>query len=96
MNFNVLKKEYYLMEKLSANTINEKIRSFIINSVKIPDLSSDDNLFETGIVNSLFAIQMMTFLEKTFSIRVTTDDLLMENFKSVNSATSFVLQKKNS
>ncbi len=84
------------MENSSAHLINEKIRSFIVNSVKIPDLKSDDNLFETGIVNSLFAIQMMTFLEKTFRIQVTTDDLLMENFKSVDSATSFVLHKKNS
>ena len=84
------------MEKLSASQVNEKIRSFIINSVKIPELKSNDNLFETGIVNSLFAIQMMTFLEKTFRIQITTDDLSMDNFKSVDSATSFVLQKQNS
>ncbi len=84
------------MTNINAEVINEKIRNFITNSIKIRDLRSDDNLFESGIVNSLFAIQMMTFLEKAFDIQVTTDDLLMENFQSVDSATSFVLQKKKS
>jgi acyl carrier protein len=83
------------MEQININSVNEKIRNFILNAIKIPDLKDDDNLFETGIVNSLFAVQMMTFLEKTFNIQVTTDDLLIENFQSIDSATSFVLQKQS-
>jgi methoxymalonate biosynthesis acyl carrier protein len=52
-------------------------------------------LFESGIVNSLFAVQLMTYLEKTFRIEVTMDDLSLENFESINSTSSFVLSKKN-
>ena len=57
------------------------------------DLDDDDNLFESGIVNSLFAVQLMTFIEKTFAIEVEMDDLDIENFKSLNATTAFVVRK---
>ena len=73
----------------------EIIRNFILDSINIPNLNDDDNLFESGIVNSLFAVQLMTFLEKTFSIEVTMDDLSMDNFESINATSSFVERKQN-
>ena len=57
-------------------------------------LDDDANLFESGIVNSLFAVQLMTFVEKTFGIEVDMDDLDIENFKSLDATTAFVLRKK--
>jgi len=74
--------------------VRETVRGFILSSINIPDLKDDDNLFESGIVNSLFAVQLMTFIEKTFTIEVGMDDLDIENFKSLNATTAFVLQKK--
>ncbi len=73
----------------------EKIRAFILSSIHIPDLADDDNLFESGIVNSLFAVEMMTFLEKTFSIEVAPEDLDMANFHSIHAAAEFVLRKQS-
>ena len=74
--------------------IKETVKRFILNSISLPNLDDDDNLFESGIVNSLFAVQLMTFIEQTFAIEVAMDDLEMENFKSLNATTAFVLQKK--
>ena len=73
--------------------IRETVKRFILSSISIAKLDDDDNLFEAGIVNSLFAVQLMTFLEQTFAIEVAMDDLDMENFKSLNATTAFVLQK---
>jgi len=78
----------------NAEVIKQTIRRFLLGSINIPDLSDDDNLFELGIVNSLFAIQLMTFIEKTFSLEVEMDDLDIENFKSINAATRFVMKKR--
>jgi len=64
-----------------------------LSSINIPNLDDDDNLFESGIVNSLFAVQLMTFIEKTFALEVGMDDLDIENFKSLNATAAFVLQK---
>ena len=73
--------------------IRETVKRFILSSISIAKLDDDDNLFESGIVNSLFAVQLMTFIEQTFAIEVAMDDLDMENFKSLNATTAFVLQK---
>ena len=64
-----------------------------LSSINYHNLDDDDNLFESGIVNSLFAVQLMTFIEKTFAIEVEMDDLDIENFKSLNATTAFVMKK---
>jgi len=81
------------MTAIDEKEIKETVRSFILSAINIPDLKDDDNLFESGIVNSLFAVQLMTFIEKRFAIDVGMDDLDIENFKSLNATTAFVLKK---
>ena len=75
------------------NAVKETVRRFILSSVNVADLQDDDNLFESGLVNSLFAVQLMTFIEKTFGIEVGMEDLDIENFKSLNAAAAFVERK---
>jgi len=75
------------------NEIKETVKRFILSSINVTQLNDDANLFESGIVNSLFAVQLMTFIEKTFAIEVGMDDLDIENFKSLNATTAFVVRK---
>ena len=70
------------------------IRNYIMENVNLPELDDNFDIFEAGMVNSLFAIELMTFLEKAFDIKVTMDDLDMENFKTVNASSQFVQRKK--
>jgi methoxymalonate biosynthesis acyl carrier protein len=77
----------------NENGIKQIIKKFILSSINITQFDDDDNLFESGIVNSLFAVQLMTFIEKAFAIEVEMDDLDIENFKSVNATASFVARK---
>jgi len=81
------------MSTAEENGVKETVKRFILSSIAIADLDDDDNLFESGIVNSLFAVQLMTFIEKTFAIEVEMDDLDIENFKSLNATTAFVVRK---
>ena len=76
-----------------ASGVKETVRRFILSSINVADLNDDDNLFESGLVNSLFAVQLMTFIEKTFAIEVGMEDLHIENFNSLNAAAAFVLRK---
>jgi methoxymalonate biosynthesis acyl carrier protein len=69
------------------------VRHFIQSSIGVAELGDDDELFESGLANSLFAVQLMTFIEKTFAIEVGMEDLDIENFKSLNAATAFVGRK---
>jgi methoxymalonate biosynthesis acyl carrier protein len=82
------------MTSIDEKEIPAKIREFILSSIHVPNLADDDNLFESGIVNSLFAVEFMTFLEKAFAIEVTMDDLDISNFQSIDAAAAFVAHKK--
>lgn len=73
--------------------VKQTVRDFILRSVAIDRLDDDDDLFATGIVNSLFAVQLMTFVEKVFAIEVDVEDLDIANFKTLNATTAFVLRK---
>jgi len=59
-----------------------------------PAPERDDDLFRTGRVNSLFAIQLMGFLESTFAIELDVDDLDLKHFASIAAITEFVRRKQ--
>ena len=79
---------------LDPSAEKRAIRQFIQSSAALTQLDDDANLFEAGIVNSLFAVQLLTFVEKTFAIEVGIDDLDIDNFKSINATAAFV-QRRN-
>lgn len=73
--------------------IKDRIREFVVQAANAPHVGDDDNLFESGLVNSLFAIQLLTFIEKNFAIEVGAEDLDLDNFKSLNATAAFVNAK---
>jgi acyl carrier protein len=83
------------MNTNNSSQVEEIIRNFINNSVNIDALGDDENLFESGLINSLFAVQLMTFVERKFGIEISMDDLDVENFKSVNATAAFIGRKSS-
>lgn len=74
--------------------IVECVRAFLGERVRgVAQISGDDNLFELGLVNSLFAMQLVNFVEKEFGFVVEDDDLSIENFQSVNAITGLIMRK---
>ena len=47
-------------------------------------LSDGDNYFEKRIVNSLFAMKLVTFIEEKFQVTIENEDLNLENFSTIN------------
>ncbi len=79
-------------QKLDGD-VKETLKRFLLRSINLPDVADDEDLFETGMVNSLFAVQLTTFIEKTFRIEIEPDDLNIDNFRSLRAATDFVKAK---
>lgn len=78
-------------------TTRDIIRSFIaselIADTDETDLSDTDLLLETGIVDSFGIMSLLGFLEDKFSVQVSADDLLPENFESIASISALITQK---
>lgn len=54
------------------------------------DLDDDDDIFELGMVNSLFAMQLVLFVEQQFAIQIDGEDLERDNFRSVSAIAQLV------
>ncbi|TPG73243.1 acyl carrier protein [Brevibacillus laterosporus] len=80
---------------MTTLTTEKMISDYILEHVNVEELDYDLLIFDEGLVNSLFAIQLMTYLEKTFSIKITMDDLDFENYRSINSISNFVKSKQS-
>jgi methoxymalonate biosynthesis acyl carrier protein len=83
------------VEAIDARQVEDALREFIGRVTGVTDVPADADLFESGLVNSLFAVQLMTFVEKTFGIEVETGDLDMDNFRSLDATAALVLRKRN-
>lgn len=59
-------------------------------------LDDDENLFNSGILDSAGLIAFIVYLEKKFGMAIPDEDLLPENFSSLESITCYILKKKGS
>ena len=75
-------------------TIASKVRQFIGRFVRDQELKDSDDIFALGYVNSMFAMQLVQFVEKEFAITVDDADLELSNFRSVDAISSFVAGKQ--
>lgn len=70
-----------------------KIRTFLSKHLRNHDLSDEADIFGLGFVNSLFAMQLVMFVEREFGITIENEDLDIENFRSVNAIVKLVDKK---
>ncbi|MEI9928885.1 MAG: acyl carrier protein [Sphingomonas sp.] len=70
----------------------ERIRSYVTGHVSVP-LADESDFFELGLVDSLFALQLVSFLEQEFSMSIEPDDLDIANFCSIAALNAFVTAK---
>ena len=75
-------------------TIATPIRTFLSRSFHGHAIGNDDDIFSLGFANSLFAMQLVAFLEGELRIEIDSDDLEIDNFRSVDAMSRLVGRKK--
>ena len=78
---------------MTADVVREKIRRFVISHFhlsRIHDLGDEDSLLDAQLIDSLGILELVHYLEETFGIEVTDDDLSPENFDSIDALARFV------
>ncbi|NLK87945.1 MAG: acyl carrier protein [Clostridiaceae bacterium] len=72
----------------------ERIMEFFKGRSKAEGLKFDTDLFKGGFINSLFALEMVVFLEDTFKIKIKNKDINEKNFRTVDSIAEVVERAK--
>ncbi|MEH2196230.1 MAG: acyl carrier protein [Nostoc sp.] len=73
--------------------IQAKIKTFLSKFFGNHDLQQDEDIFASGFVNSMFAMQLVLFVEQEFKIAIENEDLEFENFRTINSIANLVERK---
>ncbi|MCM3133474.1 acyl carrier protein [Paenibacillus polysaccharolyticus] len=70
-----------------------KVKTFLSRFYRKREIQDDEDIFELGFANSLFAMQMVMFLEKEFNIRIETQDMDLDNFRTLNKINELIERK---
>jgi acyl carrier protein len=77
---------------VEADEVRGQLLEFV-SSLVGTEPGLDEDYFERGLFSSLAALELVAFVEHRFGITVAAEDLDLDNFRTVNRLTGFVLGK---
>jgi len=75
------------------NDLEKILRTDVAADLGTQPLDSEEDLIELGIIDSLGIMKLIVSIEETFGIKVNDEEIVPENFQTLNSMTKFVEQK---
>ncbi len=84
---------------METNEIRDSVRSYIIDQLLFgyDEGFADDASFEdNGIIDSTGIFELIDHIEGAYGIKITDEEVLPENFDSLQQVTHFILSKLNS
>ena len=75
----------------TAEEIGTALQSFLVGRLKT-DVAQDLDLFKTGLVSSMFAMELVVHLEESYDIAIIGSELKLDNFRTVQAMTALVLR----
>jgi methoxymalonate biosynthesis acyl carrier protein len=74
--------------------VEEEVLRFLEARTKVR-WEVDQDLFDSGVVSSMFAMELVVYLEKTFGITILGAELQMANFRTVRAMASLVARLRS-
>ena len=77
--------------------MKEQLKKFIVDTFMYGEgqVSDEEQLFESGIIDSMGFIKLLTFIEKTFNVPIDMSEVTMDKFSTVNDIADIVNSKLN-
>jgi acyl carrier protein len=74
----------------------QTVRDYVAKNVHydISKVTSQTLLFKEGIFDSMAFVLLIDYMEENFKINASDEDLIEENFESIEAITKYILRKK--
>jgi methoxymalonate biosynthesis acyl carrier protein len=75
-----------------------EIQNAVLQFLKAKTLvtpATDQDLFSSGVVSSMFAMELVVFLEQSYQVTIVGGDLKIDNFRTVDAMTDLVLRLRD-
>lgn len=77
--------------------IEQEMRQFIVDNFLFGDkdskFSNDDSFLERGIIDSTGVLELVSFLEEKYKIKIMDNELVPENLDSISCLVRFIDRK---
>jgi methoxymalonate biosynthesis acyl carrier protein len=83
------------VESIPVGSIESALVEFLAGTVK-SDVAPDQDLFASGLVSSMFAMQLVVHLESAYDIAIIGPELKLDNFRTVQAMADLVLRLRAS
>lgn len=80
-----------------SQPVNERIRHFVLEKFPLArkrGLKDGDGLLESGIVDSMGVLEIVSFVEQEFGFQISDEELVPDNFKTIAHLSAFVNARK--
>ena len=80
------------------NVMNE-IEKFLLSEIIVDfdleekSIAPDKDLISTGIIDSMGILKLTSFIEKNFDIKINNEEIVPENFQTLNALSEFIEKK---
>lgn len=73
-----------------AGDTGERITGFVTTRFPQAELTPTQDIFALGYINSLFAMELVMFVERAFEVSIPNEELSVDNFRTVESMSALV------
>ena len=73
--------------------LQQQVTALFAEKLNLDVASAETDLIETGLLDSLALVELLAQLEESFDVSISTDDLELENFRSITNIAGFVAQR---
>jgi acyl carrier protein len=81
---------------MESALIKDQVREFITKIATrrgVKSISDNDSLTSVGVLDSMGIFRLVSFLEESFAVAISDEEITADNFHSVNAIQEFVLAK---
>lgn len=76
--------------------VKENIKEFVVENFLFGDgdkIKNDTDFFETSIIDSTGILELVCFVEESFNVIISDEEIVQENFSSIDRVADFVEKK---
>lgn len=78
--------------------MKEEIIKYIVTEISdefTEELDLDDDLLGNGIIDSIGMIKLISFLQETYNIEISSEDMTVENFMTVRHIMEYLAKQQS-
>ena len=76
------------------NSLSDGIQDFLENKLLLEGIDKDTALIDGGYIDSIQILDLAMFIEETYEVTLDADDMVVENFASINAIVNYMSKKQ--